>query len=502
MTERKKSGRPINVQFGSPPGQAGATLGNRGSDKIPTMFMIYMIPNPSNNMGVGQSWVIDDIITSPVLKGLNWQMIHDKIRAMGYPEAAWIDTTIGGVPAFQVGGTPYGDAALALASLPDKVFLGHWPSDNCVTRIKQLAALSGRSIEVGNYLIDYETINQSVRPSSCEETLRQVVKTNYLLDGTAARGLATAVVSVATPGVGYIVGNTITLAGGTPLARTVLTVTSIDGANGVTGASITTHGSYTANPGNPVAQFATSGGGTGATFNMTYTNCLKLDQFELSAGSRACPASDAASGSTHTWYAKCDDLSGNESTALLAALQSVVAAHYPVNRPAMVMVDNGLDGPFFNEASAPPVVSNATYQAFYKIFMQALDAMSPTAKWSNRNDITTATYTRSQMPNRYGEFFMHTNNDPSQTTSKTLATLQSELTQAQANGILIALDQARKAGEVDLWATSTGPGGAKGTWSDLRNHMVTSGLRSNMVAVALRTTSNHFGYWQVEFGTL
>jgi hypothetical protein len=80
---------------------------------------------------------------------------------------------------------------------------------------------------------------------------------------------ATSVDTVAAGGSGYTVGDTITLAGGTFATATVLEVTTVS-TGAVTAAIIVNPGRYSVAPADPVAQGSTSGGGTGATFNMTY----------------------------------------------------------------------------------------------------------------------------------------------------------------------------------------------------------------------------------------
>lgn len=75
--------------------------------------------------------------------------------------------------------------------------------------------------------------------------------------------------TVAAGGSGYTVNDTITLAGGTFYSAAVLKVTSISGG-AVTGVAVLAPGGYRAQPGNPIAQASTSGGGTGATFNATW----------------------------------------------------------------------------------------------------------------------------------------------------------------------------------------------------------------------------------------
>ncbi|MDY3551406.1 hypothetical protein R5W24_000482 [Gemmata sp. JC717] len=76
--------------------------------------------------------------------------------------------------------------------------------------------------------------------------------------------------AVVAGGSGYAVGNTITVTGGA-----VLTVASVT-AGAVTGVTVTTPGTYAAPPTGPVAQTATSGSGTGATFNLTFATGLTL----------------------------------------------------------------------------------------------------------------------------------------------------------------------------------------------------------------------------------
>lgn len=81
---------------------------------------------------------------------------------------------------------------------------------------------------------------------------------------------AKSVDSIANAGSDYLVGDGITLAGGTFDVATVLNVDAVDGGGGVTAASIIEAGDYSVAPGDPVAQGSTTGIGTGATFNMTY----------------------------------------------------------------------------------------------------------------------------------------------------------------------------------------------------------------------------------------
>lgn len=77
--------------------------------------------------------------------------------------------------------------------------------------------------------------------------------------------------SVAAGGTGYSVGDLITLAGGTTTAPAILEVSAVSGGV-VTAATVYDPGSYTSAPGDPVAQASVQPtGGSGATFNLTFT---------------------------------------------------------------------------------------------------------------------------------------------------------------------------------------------------------------------------------------
>lgn len=74
--------------------------------------------------------------------------------------------------------------------------------------------------------------------------------------------------AVVAGGTNFHAGDTITLPGGT-----ILTVGSVN-SGAVSTVTITTPGSYTSVPANPVAQQSTSGTGTGATFNLTFPTAI------------------------------------------------------------------------------------------------------------------------------------------------------------------------------------------------------------------------------------
>lgn len=101
-----------------------------------------------------------------------------------------------------------------------------------------------------------------------------IVGTNIFVShasGSNFQGV-TAISSVAAAGTGYNIGDFIAVTGGTfegPAFLKVLTLTAGPGS-GVATAAIWNDGNYTATPSNPVAQGSTSGGGSGATFNLTF----------------------------------------------------------------------------------------------------------------------------------------------------------------------------------------------------------------------------------------
>ncbi len=71
-------------------------------------------------------------------------------------------------------------------------------------------------------------------------------------------------------GSNYAVGDTITLTGGTAINQAVLTVATLSGS-AVATVTVTYPGNYSVKPADPVAQGTSSGIGTGASFNMTWT---------------------------------------------------------------------------------------------------------------------------------------------------------------------------------------------------------------------------------------
>ena len=91
-------------------------------------------------------------------------------------------------------------------------------------------------------------------------------------DGSLQILASSALISVASSGVGYVVGDLIHAATSDAIVPMTIKVTAVGGSGAVTAASIADPGIYTILPGNPATQGSTSGSGSGATFNLTWIN--------------------------------------------------------------------------------------------------------------------------------------------------------------------------------------------------------------------------------------
>lgn len=91
------------------------------------------------------------------------------------------------------------------------------------------------------------------------------------LEEIATSQHAATVSSIGAGGTGYVVGDILTVSGGTSTHAAKVRVTTIGGSGDVTGAVISEGGAYTSNPSNPAS--TTGGSGDGAcTVNLTYAN--------------------------------------------------------------------------------------------------------------------------------------------------------------------------------------------------------------------------------------
>ena len=92
--------------------------------------------------------------------------------------------------------------------------------------------------------------------------------------GGASRSVAQAF--VVTGGSGYAIGDTISLAAGMMLSTPIVKVIDVDSNGAVISVSVTSAGLYPQLPVQPVVQSATSNHGSGATFNLLFTDNLQL----------------------------------------------------------------------------------------------------------------------------------------------------------------------------------------------------------------------------------
>ena len=465
--------------------------------RLKTMMMIFSNPVPVANMGLGQQWNIPDIITSPCLKGFNWEMYQALLLNRGFPAGAFIETTDGGVPAFQVGGTPYGDAVCCLASSADYVALGNYPSGNVIQRIRDWAVIRGRPVpKVGLYFVNIESIAQRKELSEAGDILRVGIRDGFVLAGTGPNLYGcNAVDQSELSGSPFITGGTATIGGA-----------GGDGAAAFTGGAVTKASGPVANVYTMTANaaYTTVTIGTGfsvalAGFTLSYNGL-----FTTPTGPVACPSANAPSTGTHTWYADVLDAVTFPSS-FASAFDFFVDQQYPVGaRPDFCIIDNCADQPFFNTATNEPIVTAAQYKDFWKAHMASFQSLVPLERWVNRGEVGITTYTQADCPARYGEFFLHLNADPLQNTSQALLTIKLALEQAHQNNIKFALNSRRRTGsaEVELWQTAGGPGGVRGTWAEILEYVTDNNYQETSIAVALRTSSGFYGMWQPEFGTL
>jgi hypothetical protein len=128
-------------------------------------------------------------------------------------------------------------------------------------------------------------------------------KPTLVFDGDGADAAATvatlgavAAVTVTAGGSGYAANDTVTVTGGTG-TKFVVTVDTVDGSGAILTAHVTTAGSYSVLPSNPVAQGSTSGVGTAATFTPSW----KILTITVgTAGTGYTAATCATSGGTPT----------------------------------------------------------------------------------------------------------------------------------------------------------------------------------------------------------
>lgn len=144
------------------------------------------------------------------------------------------------------------------------------------------------------------------------------------------KGSGVSAVAIANGGSGYAVGDRITLTGGTFSTAAVIGVTSVS-SGAITGAFVRVPGVYQTNPTNPVSQGSTTGGGTGATFNLTFNAGVASTNDSGITWNRAV----ASANFRYTGYAPADVTSGylgnsvGNGTAMLIEWESD-EAHFDI----------------------------------------------------------------------------------------------------------------------------------------------------------------------------
>lgn len=153
--------------------------------------------------------------------------------------------------------------------------VGTGPLRNAHVMSNVLYVVSGSELWSVNSLGDALLLGGGIDGSgrvSMDDNGNQVVIVNgiegfiYTLVGFGSAAAAT----IQSAGTGYVIGEMITLTGGTSTSQTVITVLSIGGGGAIATIQVSTPGQYQAEPSNPVAQGSTTGVGIGATFNVTF----------------------------------------------------------------------------------------------------------------------------------------------------------------------------------------------------------------------------------------
>ena len=95
-----------------------------------------------------------------------------------------------------------------------------------------------------------------------------------LMSGVAPQDAQASVAAINGGGTGYVAGNTLTVVGGEYSIPTEITVDTVNGSGTILTVSISNAGRYALSPVNPVN--VTGGAGSGATFNITFSNPFKF----------------------------------------------------------------------------------------------------------------------------------------------------------------------------------------------------------------------------------
>lgn len=183
-----------------------------------------------------------------------------------------------------------------------------------------------------------------------------------LVDGAAFAASGAPAISAA--GSGYVVGDQITLTGGTFTNPVVVQVATLSGS-GIATVTLVEAGRYTVKPSNPVAQGSTTGAGTGATFTVSWAGALAVT--DLSGGQLW-----SALGATA--FAKNQLLLANSTAAILGAqgvtaynlAASTISPNVTMVNGTLVQSNNGTAQTFAIKtlAGTDPTSTNPVYFVF------------------------------------------------------------------------------------------------------------------------------------------
>lgn len=179
-----------------------------------------------------------------------------------------------------------------------------------------------------------------------------------------------------------------------------------------------------------------------------------------------------------------------------------------------VMYDNVDDSPYPGSAlnAFPTGYSGTAYRGArnaipglrtgWKGFLQTLHEqaagnMGDQQVWGNTEE-TLTNYTAEDIRNRWYEHGMRSDYG----VLKTVAQLETMFTTAQQAALRIQLGVYADDSVSHLWTTTTGPGGASGTWADVLEMVRARSLLPSVYVQAARSTSASYIYWQPQFRDL
>jgi hypothetical protein len=147
--------------------------------------------------------------------------------------------------------------------------------------------------------------------------------------GLGGEGRSISTLSIVKPGGGYSIGDTITIAAGMNFQPAVISVNSVTKTGGLVSVSIENPGRFPHMPSQPVTQSATSGHGTGATFNLLFTDSFNRYSFTGDGSTKtfALPKSVPSNGILINVDGKLVGYSGWQSVPVTAIVLDAAPAY-------------------------------------------------------------------------------------------------------------------------------------------------------------------------------